>query len=250
MKRRILIILGLSALVSLVTSLAIRHVYAQPQLPAFTANVVEKYLTAPDTYGLEESYSRAYKADGSFVKRREYKAPDGRIVEQRNVYDLASGRRVVVEGITESTVTYRLSPQEVAWRRSRVGQCSSNPLARRSSRLGYEVIENIYKYQTPQGDNQVVEWRAPMLNCAPLEERYILTKSDGSEFVTNIRTVVNIAMGEPDSSLFSIPARYVERSPSAMMEEYARRYDPSSPARDYSKLDQAYLNSGKPYQGK
>jgi hypothetical protein len=92
--------------------------------------------------------------------------------------------------------------------------------------LGYDVklLERDLLAPGPGGKKISVEsWRAPALNCYPLREKLFL--GDGNEkIVTHVREVISVMPGEPDATLFQIPAGWTERSPSQVYAEFERRY--------------------------
>lgn len=66
-----------------------------------------KGLPATDSF-----YAR--RGDGSVVEWRARPAPDGKEYDQRTIYDIPTGAKVVLEGATESITTYPLSQRELS----------------------------------------------------------------------------------------------------------------------------------------
>lgn len=241
---------ALTVTVAATTSLVVRKIYAQRGPQAYTATKVEKFLTAPGVYGVQEESIVAVRSDGSIVEVRRRTAPDGRVVEQKRVSDAPSRKRTVVDGLTDSVTTYRISDTELPRMVTRTEQCAtSQPGAARVSMLGHEVVRDEREYKHNASTKRVDAWRAPALNCLALKETFTLTQADGSQFVTNLREVTSVVLGEPDASLFSIPVHYKERSPSEVFQQHDTRYSAQgSNATDPSgftprKLDEIYQHA-------
>jgi hypothetical protein len=61
------------------------------------------------------------------------------------------------------------------------------------------------------------EWLAPGLDCLPLRVSAVMKNTDGSVFGRYTEEVSDIRLGEPDKSLFEVPAGLAEHSPSEVM---------------------------------
>jgi hypothetical protein len=142
--------------------------------------------------------------------------------------------------------TYSVNPKVAAQVAARP-QCGQDSNALRSGLLGYPVVrdEQQMVVQSNGTTGRVESWRAPDLDCLALHETHTLVQTDGQTFA-NIRDVTSIRLGggEPDSTLFQVPASYTERSPSEVMTEFNRRYPAAAPTSPLgfgpSKLDQVY----------
>jgi hypothetical protein len=64
-----------------------------------------------------------------------------------------------------------------------------------------------------------IEWRAPELACQTLESTFERSQTDGSLRVQTEERFVSVKLGEPDPSLFSIPAGYPSLKPSIALHE-------------------------------
>jgi hypothetical protein len=112
---------------------------------------------------------------------------------------------------------------------------------------GYKVIEIDYAPIDSQGERIVrQEWIAPGLECLMMKDTMVATMAMAGieKTARNEKAVIEVKLGEPDPALFYIPQTYVERSPSQILAEDARRHGdtickecqrPSVPM-----LDQAY----------
>jgi hypothetical protein len=117
--------------------------------------------------------------------------------------------------------------------------------------IGYEVVQVERPLAGPPGeDRKLRSWLAPALHCVALKE-VVSTAPAGSPLQqVNVREALEVTQEPPDPALFAIPAEYVERTPSEVVQEFGRRYperkmwaDGSSPA--LPQADEAYRESGK-----
>jgi len=235
----------LIVVVVVASSLVTKRIYAQSRRKALVYEQTEQFLTGPNTYGKGERTLHAVRGDGSSVEVRRIDAPDGTPAEMRIIVDLALLRRFSIDGLTHSVTTYGINPKVAAQVAARA-QCGQDSSALRSSLLGYPVVRD--EQQTAVQSNgttgKLESRRAPDLDCLALHETHTLVQTDGQTFVTNIRDVTSIRLGEPDSALFQVPASYTERRPSDVMTEFNRRYPAAAPTSPLgfgsSKLDQVY----------
>lgn len=248
--RFLLIFVAATVAVAIVSTLVTRRVYGQSRRTALTYEQLEKLLTGPDTYGREQRTLHAVRGDGSSVEVRLMTAPDGRPVEQRMISDLGKLKRVTVEGHSESVTTYRIDSRRAAQLAAKPRDCSANSAAPRSSLLGYEVVLDVRELARRHDGSvpRVEAWRATALDCLALEDRYFIQR-EGKEYLTNLRQVTSVRLGEPDTALFEVPASYAERAPSEVMIEYNRRFPSAKPESPSSfgmqHADRAY-RAGRP----
>ncbi|HEY6290188.1 MAG TPA: hypothetical protein VI455_01320 [Terriglobia bacterium] len=95
--------------------------------------------------------------------------------------------------------------------------------------LGYDtVVVQTAKPLAPGETIERTEWRAPALDCFTLKEVSAFRQPD-SRSTRTTREALLVAEGEPSASLFEIPVGYVERTPSELFAERARRF-PNEPA--------------------
>lgn len=197
-------------LLSIFGMAVVTKLHAQTGRKPITYYVTEKFLTAPNVYGMSEDRIGAVRSDGSKVEVRRLTSPAGNVVEQRTISDLAFLRRTTIDGLTQSFTTYKLDPKTT----SPPSSCSNETGAPHSSLLGYDVVNDKSMLPGPaDGSSRFVEtWRTPTLDCLALDERFTQIAADGTTYVTNIRQVTRVEAGDPDPALFTIPAGYTERS--------------------------------------
>jgi hypothetical protein len=154
-------------------------------------------------------------SDGSEVSFTSVTSPDeqrrGQLVEG---FIVASKTQYVLEPFTHSIMTYHLSGTEVEGiLNSKRCPSDINELKEHSEMFGLDVVRRREKadFTNTGGFDITDDWMAPDLACFTLREIYSV--SDGP---WNRRTVISLVRGEPPSSMFDIPANYVERSPSEL----------------------------------
>ena len=75
-----------------------------------TVRYVESHFRSADGSLTSQSQKVwAVRSDGSVVEPRYSNAPAGQMYQQRIITDAADGKRIVVDGITESVTTYVLT---------------------------------------------------------------------------------------------------------------------------------------------
>lgn len=164
----------------------------------------------------------ALNSDGSIVRARQYVAEDGSAREIRSVIDAIRGEKTVIASATKSTTTFHFSSEEAAALRS--GQRHSCPLDEGSPKdiSGYEAFPHVRTSDHPEGGLiRGVTYYSPELGCVPLEASLSLVRPDGTEVTLQSTELLSVAVGEPDATLFDVPAAYVELSPA----EYKRQMD-------------------------
>jgi hypothetical protein len=187
-----------------------------PQFVPFTANIDEEHF---DTKRAKDPSSVNHitvqrKSDGSEVNTTSVTAPDaqqspGQLVQGFNV---ASKTQYMLESFTHSITTYYLSDAEVESELNSK-RCPSdiNKSKEHSTIFGLDVIR--YRERTDfanTGGFSISDaWMARDLACFMLKEIY--SESDGP---WNRTSVISLAKREPSSSMFDVPANYVERTPS------------------------------------
>lgn len=244
-KKNIVFMLSIVS-VAATASLLTKNLLSQPSsVPNLTVKILHKFHRYPsgELVRTDETIT-ARRSDGSTVECRWVKSPTGAIMEQRNVTDLAAGRIVVLDGLTDSMTTYPLTANQVAERRKIGTRCDGEPAG---EILGYAVVRVDKELPGQRDELQKLEsWLAPQLNCTPLKEVYYVGPAAGPVQVVNIREVIEVTLATPASSLFVIPSGYSERSPSEVVQEFDRRYQASVAApvcatcRQMSASDEAY----------
>jgi hypothetical protein len=214
----------------------------------FEAVVVEKQyqkgVVAP--YRIED-FDYARRSDGSWVEDvKKQIMPNGGWGDERIVMDYSTGKRVSIDPSTESVTSYQSSAKAIAQLSAPPIACSNDPNAKHVEVLGYDtvVVERILPGPTPNF-GKVTDWEAPQLNCFPLQETAAI---DGGEW-SRTREALLVKEGDPPTELFEIPVSYVERAPSAVMAERARRFPADQAAQAAvsrsQPLDEAYRLYGK-----
>lgn len=188
-----------------------------------------------------ESVTYAMRNDGSRVEVTE--SVDGKARNLRIVVDLIAGKRVTVDPITRSTITYKLSPEEEADLRSEVTPaCGTASGAVKDWVTGYTVLTKADNWTAGDRDIQDQFLVAPNLNCAPLA-RTTIVRQKGVIIGRNIERADQVSVGEPDPALFQIPSDFKERTPSEYFAERARlsgKPCPTCMAASARELDRAY----------
>jgi len=225
-KLRAIVFVLLTAAAAILSFAAVRSLRVLGQAPArrpFTAVMVEKHYRADSaeptfTY----VYLRAFRSDGSDVTvRRGYRPPlEGK--EIRWFFDLTGGKTVTVDGYTDSVTTSPMSERDVrfhgSWPKS---ECTGRTDLPRSTVLGYQAV----KVQEQLAGGMVLDLlMAPALDCFALEEHWNFAPG-----AKGTRQALYVVEGEPAPALFGIPATYVERLPSEVAAEFARRYPELGP---------------------
>ncbi len=165
----------------------------------------------------------AVRTDGSKVRPRLTTAPDGQVYEQKIVIDASKGKRIVVEGITQSLTTYALSDGEAKALEFARGQCEEKSGNEEAQILGYKVLRSTRpgsgtsSAAGTQGKAQLESWIAPELGCVPLREKFTMWDANGIAQTVFEKEALEIRLGEPDSRLFDVPA-WPERTPSQVNE--------------------------------
>lgn len=226
-----------------------RAVYSQQNKPRpvpLTAVVRESFARSPETgFGKLEYKVFAVRGDGSSAEARDVQSPDGRVFTQQMIVDLTAGERRVYDGLTGSRTTYRIPEDTLRWMRTARKACTGVSDA---ALLGVPVLKDV---SHPAQGNETAEkvtvtaFRAPAWDCLPLKEVRETQREGGPRWTTNLRDVLSVAPGEPEAKWFEIPASAVERSPSEVFAEYARRYGERGAAgKSRDMLDENYRKFG------
>lgn len=193
----------------------------------------------------------AVRGDGSRAEFRHVPNPSGsgRTLYFNKITDVPGRRLVVVEPLGESVTTYPLNPKAVEFHATKpFDQCEGEPAGKI---VGYDVMlaQTTRPLPPARGEIKIQAWLAPALDCFPLRRETSLFWV-GRDTQLTVESVVALIEGEPEGSLFEIPAAYVERSPSEAMAEAKRKYpnlkdlggQPSQP-----RLDEAYFHHRQPH---
>jgi hypothetical protein len=88
--------------------------------------------------------------------------------------------------------------------------------------VGYEVILGYRAVHLSY--NGTDEWFAPDLGCEEMKAALNVTGPDGKKIHAE-RQVLEVTTGEPDPSLFTVPADYREMSPAEADQAYADKFE-------------------------
>jgi hypothetical protein len=240
MRRSVLV--GSTLALGLTTFLVTREIVANAstELKAFTARVHEVHYGSSGRVGRDETYTVAFRADGSSVKDSRRQLAVGRGYEIRSVTDVAGLRRMVVDYATNSTTTYGLLPSYAATLRNAASSCDTKPVEE-ATILGYAVVHTTTVHTfpgiNPESAVKLERWEAPALNCFALRE----VVTFGTRGAHNETTVLSVIPGEPDPTLFSVPSDFIERAPSPRHVEFQRRFGVNPP--DPPAADAAYFSN-------
>jgi hypothetical protein len=156
----------------------------------------------------------------------------------RTVWNFTAMKTTFVNDTAQSTTTSGIAHHDIA--RFKIvpkAHCGSSA----GKLLGYDVEyreshEPLYVY-VKGGPDRVIKnheqfWEAPALGCYALRKDQYSTFDDGSVARNAIWTAMYVTEGDV-SKYFEVPANYVERSPSEVDAEIARRHpdlptDPNS----------------------
>lgn len=184
---------------------------------------VEKRYDGSGVEHYQETRIYAVRQDGSSVWVSRRPAPNGELRTIGDIIDIKSGRVVSVDGFTQSTVTRSLSTGELASSQKIDHHCESVG-GEHSILLGRGVVAVTTNRPMQGRASQTVEWQAPSLDCFALSSTSTLSiPADKVIAKTTVETQFLIP-GEPPNDLFTIPSAYVERSPSQVGDEFARRF--------------------------
>jgi hypothetical protein len=185
---------------------------SQPTYVPFTAHEVkQEFASATANKPVAVEYiTIARRSDGSEAKSTTVNSPDKRTAGWvADIVDLKSLKRIAVDSLTKSTMTFYLSPTEMKQvLYSTDCPANVNTLTDHSTILGYDAVRRRIKYGSQPRYSVDDRWIAPALACLPLKDTYVSSRGPW-----NLETTVSLTVGEPSSSLFAVPSGYVERTP-------------------------------------
>ena len=223
---------------------------AQQPVKSFTATVVhEVYAAGSAVPWFTYIETVAVRSDGSTVQARHQTRPtDGKPLYGLAIFDVPSKRLIGVDPLTESLTTRPLTKGALDhFTAKATTNCAGKPDGKL---LGFAVVLQ-EKHEVVKIDEPFTKdtrtWTSPDLDCFSLREEKHIVQADGKE-TFNVRSVTRVVMGEPPAWLFEVPTTYVERSPTEVFAEAARRYpqrfNPPDPST--RRLDEAYYAARKP----
>lgn len=238
---RVMLLAGATALVwtaGAATSRAFRALGSTPGAPiAFTAEFVVKTYDAANRE-LSSSWDLlARRGDGSVVMLR--RSVNNESAGIRRIWNTRARQSISVDPLTRSLLTSELSAPELAYLAAPGVNCQEHnpflkPTGERVTILGFDTVH--LSGRPPGADFQVERWSAPALNC------FVMREEVTSPAFRQLRSTLAVRLGEPDRSLFEVPAGYVERSPSEIMALAAARGARRPDAQAALQLDSVYWN--------
>lgn len=215
----------------------------------FTATIKETRYGADGQEVYAEFHLFAKRRDGSNVLVMRRQDPAEAWIEVKRITDVGARRTIVVDPATESITTYPLSETVVNEYSAATHNCGGNPNEARSGVTGHQIIPLRREFALSGSKMAVNEqWVAPALGCFPIRNS-LTVKVDGKVVGTVVRDTLFLAEAEPASSYFNVPSGYVERTPSEVLAEFARRFPGRRAASVEAgqRLDAAYLaHQGNP----
>jgi hypothetical protein len=211
-----LAIVGIAA--ASASSFMVSVVYAQVDKPrdiqALTYDYVEKQFDQEGKVTREMRSTKALRSDGSSVEvstNMLTRQPDDTPREIRMILDLSKPARLTVYPMLKAVTTFPLDQPQADGERRQQQSCDGGATAIKSTRMGYEVVSQRPTRDIPNLPSHfpdVEVWVAPALGCTRLEETMRRDRK-----VVTLRQAENIKLGDPDPSLFEVPADYEELSP-------------------------------------
>lgn len=220
--RRTAITIGLAICATCVVWVGGRKLVAQRLAPqALTVKYIQTETREFDgAVVLATERHLAVRSDGSRVEPRSVVADDRRAYDQRIIADVAKGKRIVVEGVTQSLTTTILSDMELAALRNPGGRCLYQETEPAEAIFGYRTVKT--KFRSP--GLHIDSWWAPDLGCVLLKETVSRPHADGTSRLFLTREAVAVTFGEPDPALFEIPD-WPESTPSQVFERYRQKFN-------------------------
>ncbi len=187
----------------------------------FTATVSHsEYSNGSSTPSFTLSETVAARSDGSQVRAKQLTNPeDSAVVYRLVIIDVPLKRRIVVDQLTESLVTYPLGKTLGRYVVQPTSSCAGQSAG---EMLGFPVfLEETHK-SARNAEISFRKWTSPQLSCFPLREEVRSVTQAGESL--NVRSVTSLILGEPANWLFTVPKTYTERSPSQLIAERTRRF--------------------------
>ncbi len=203
------------------------HVRGQSAAPrkAFTVVLNEVQRSLRTGHRFDESQLYAARSDGSTVEANTERGP-GQFI--KTVTLIPDKKQVVVAEPVRYLSTEILSDGAAA--RYRMGPpdatCATNRfLMNGASRrvIGQDVFLGFPVLRIEQSSRgmRIESWQAPGLDCYPLRTVTEWRAEDGSVTGRTELTAAQVMTGEPDASLFGIPADFAEAAPSEVTRQVA-----------------------------
>jgi len=166
--------------------------------------------------------TEAFRSDGSrAVQLTPIQDPTTGVIRHLT---LASGNKVTIDELTSLKSTYTHGHNMAMLQRDPSSKClnslAGNPMQQNSLKEIVEGEETISGMRTVRiSDNGgITDWLALDYGCAVVKKRWDFGKDGG----VNEYHLISLIPGEPDPSIFEVPAAIREVSPSERMDVYLR----------------------------
>lgn len=225
MERRKVIAISLCTFIAgACVNLALAQLQAKSSRVAFTAVVLSKSLGQDGKEKATGTKTVAINSSGSVAVRRQVWVDGQMPSEVTTIQDVESKTVTELYSATGSKVTMVLSDEAVRRLTGKTDHTCGLQSPEASRHLGFTVI----KRTTSQtgSDNRTVnreEWLAPELNCFALGTTSTLLDSNGTVLGRNATETASVAVGDPPQGMFVAPEQYIERAPSEIIAEDAKR---------------------------
>ena len=142
---------------------------------------------------------------------------------------------VTVYGLIQATTTMPLDSAAIK------NLSQINPSCGAVGNIASSTILGVTAVKVERSDAKVKEvfWRAPSLGCISLSINRFRKTGSGQEVLISQREVTSITLGEPDVSLFTVPAFYQEEASSAVIKHLFEPY-PTAKMPDQPDADSNY----------
>ncbi len=212
-------------------------VYAQTARKGFTATILKNQYDGQGNVEIASSITIAKKPSGSTstITERFWNGQSSKSVSLQFVEDL---KQVTSFYGTSSKNTTRMSKEKAGQlinasdsacvlERGQAQATSSSELI-----LGFSVVKKTETSSGPDNKTAVTEiWFAPLLDCLPMKKIRQVLDANNSIVVREVSEVSKVVLGDPDPALFTLPADFVESSPSEVYAAEAARLGDENCAR-------------------
>ena len=176
----------------------------------------------------------ARRSDGTEVRRGGPAAgPEDNVARTIRFPD---GDVLTIFDYIRAKTTWALTPQDRSFFAQRLrerwgvfSQCIVN--AGQGKIVGYDSVfgrpAEIVRRDFPGLSQRITSWLVPSLGCVRVAYTIEEAQPDGTFVATTSETPLSLTIGEPDRSMFQVPADYTEMSPSHALEAvFAKRGKP------------------------
>jgi hypothetical protein len=212
------------------------RVYAQSGRVPFSAVKLVRVLTPSGVLQEQDTVIIAVKSDGSYARKSVKILPNklqgSKEIITREIRDPSTQQQIALDVLTNSKQTFPINGPYLQSMTQPVDPTCAANLPRDTSIdrspqpatvLGYAVVKLTTVATQGMMEITVERWIAPALNCEDLKSVATgIVTSKGLKAVTTVETL-SITPGEPNSTLFDVPKDAVERTPTEMLLEIAKK---------------------------